>query len=143
VLTVRILDDEAVEGDEFFTVELSQPETDGGGEVGKMVICLPPQGTPPPNTAADTAHSAHSIQPVLRPHRAALRAEDQPPQTHRPHSISLCSPLSEGPDPGSAQRHVHAGLPAGIGIRLPVVTGERIPSGIDARGVGLADGARG
>jgi len=33
--------------------------------------------TPPPNTAADTAHSAHSTQPALRPHRATPRVEDK------------------------------------------------------------------
>ena len=27
---------------------------------------LPPQGTPPPNTAADMAHSTYSSQPALR-----------------------------------------------------------------------------
>jgi len=31
-----------------------------------MMICLPLQGTPPPNTAADMAHSTHSTQPALR-----------------------------------------------------------------------------
>ena len=31
---------------------------------------LTPTGYLPPNTAADTAHSAHSTQPALRPHRA-------------------------------------------------------------------------
>ena len=47
-----------------------------------LMICLPPQG-PPPNTAADTAHSAHSTQPALRPHRATPRVEDKssPPGT--------------------------------------------------------------
>jgi len=62
---------------------------------------------PPPNTAADTAHSAHNTQPAQRPHRATPRVEDNPPQMRRPHSIGLYSPLSEGPDPGSAQRHVN------------------------------------
>ena len=38
----------------------------------------------PLNTAADTAHSAHSAQPALRPHRATPRVEDKPPQTRRP-----------------------------------------------------------
>jgi len=72
-----------------------------------MICCLPLQGTPRhPNIAADTAHSAHSTQPALRSHRATPRVEDKSPQTRRPHSISLCSPLSEGPDPGSGQRHV-------------------------------------
>ena len=61
---------------------------------------LTPAVYPPPNTAADTAHSAHSTQPALRPHRATPRVEDNPPETRRPHSIGLCSPLSEGPDPG-------------------------------------------
>jgi len=77
-----------------------------------MRICFPPPGPPPPpNTAADTAHNARSTQPALRPHRATPRIEDKPPQTRRPHSTGLCLLLSEGPDPGSAQRHVHAGSP--------------------------------
>ena len=41
---------------------------------------LTPTGYPP-NTAADTAHSAQSTQPALRPHRATPRVEDTPPQT--------------------------------------------------------------
>jgi len=67
--------------------------------------------TPPHHTAADTAHGTHSTQPALQPNRTTPRAEDKPPQTHRPHSNGLCSPLSKGPDPGSAQRHVNAGSP--------------------------------
>jgi len=47
---------------------------------------LTPIGYPPPNTAADTAHSAHSTHPALRPHRATPRVEDNPPQTRRPHA---------------------------------------------------------
>jgi len=82
-----------------------------GGLCKVMMICLPPQGTPPSHAAADMAHSTHSTQPALRPHRTTPRAEAKPPQTRRPHSNGLCSPLSEGPDPGSAQRHVHAGSP--------------------------------
>ena len=81
-----------------------------------MMICLPPQGTPPTHTAADMAHSTHSTQPALRPHRTTPRAEDKPPQTRRPHSNGLCPPLSEGPDPGSAQRYVNAGSPVQTGI---------------------------
>jgi len=35
-----------------------------------MIICLPPQGTPPlPNTVAEMAHSTHSTQRALRPYR--------------------------------------------------------------------------
>jgi len=68
-------------------------------------------GYPRPNTAADTAHSSHSTQPARRPHRATPRVEDDTPAERRPHSIGLCSPLSEGPDPGSAQRHLNAGSP--------------------------------
>jgi len=33
---------------------------------------LTPTGYPPPNIAADTAHSAHITQPALRPHRARV-----------------------------------------------------------------------
>jgi len=40
---------------------------------------LTPTGYPPPNTAAGTAHSAHSTQPALRPHRAIPREEDNTP----------------------------------------------------------------
>jgi len=47
--------------------------------VPAVTICSPPQGTPSPNTAADTAHSAHSTQPALRPHRATPRVEDKTP----------------------------------------------------------------
>jgi len=77
-----------------------------------MLTPYPHRVLPPP-TAADMAHShsTHSTQPALQPHRTTPRAEDKPPQTHRPHSNGLCSPLSEGPDPGSAQRHVNAGSP--------------------------------
>jgi len=70
------------------------------------MICLPPQGTPPQNTAAGTAHSAHSTQPALPPHHATPRVDDNTPADAPPHSYGLCSPLSEGHDPGSAQRHV-------------------------------------
>jgi len=53
----------------------------GGGIPGggMPMICLPPQGPPPPNTAAGTAHSAHSTQPALPPHRATPRVEDNTP----------------------------------------------------------------
>ena len=47
-----------------------------------MMISLPPQGTPPLNTAADMAHRTHSTQPALRPHRATPRAEDKPPHIY-------------------------------------------------------------
>ena len=56
-----------------------------------QIICLPLKGTPPLNTAADTAHSAHSTQPALRLHRATPRVEDKPLQTRRPHSICTCA----------------------------------------------------
>ena len=74
---------------------------------------LTPTGysTPTHHTAADMAHSTHSTQPALRPHRTTPRAEDNPLQTHRPHSYGLCSLLSEGPYPGLAQRHVNADSP--------------------------------
>jgi len=39
---------------------------------------LTPTGYPPPNTAADMAHSTHSAHPALRPHRATPRTEDTP-----------------------------------------------------------------
>jgi len=35
------------------------------------------------------AHSTHSTQPALQPHRTTPRAEDKPPQTHRPHSNGI------------------------------------------------------
>ena len=47
--------------------------------IPSMMICLPPQGTTPTNTASDTAHSAHNTQPALRPHRATPRVEDAHP----------------------------------------------------------------
>ena len=40
---------------------------------------LTPTGYPPPNTAADTAHSVHGTQPALPPHRATPRVEDSTP----------------------------------------------------------------
>ena len=53
----------------------------GTGLGVKVVICLPPQGTPPPtHTAADMAHSTYNTQPAMRPHCATPRAEDKPPQ---------------------------------------------------------------
>ena len=64
------------------------------------------------------AHSTQSTQPALQPHRNTPRAEDKPPQTHRPHPNGLCSPLSEGPDPGSAQRHVNAGSPVQTALNM-------------------------
>ena len=70
-------------------------------EPAPMMIYLPPQGTPAPNTAADMAYSTHSTQPALRPHRAIPRAEDKPPQARRPQLNGLCSPLSEPSISGS------------------------------------------
>jgi len=81
----------------------------GGGYTDRtMMICLPPQGTPPPHSSRyGPQHTQHTASTAATPHYP--RAEDKPPQTRRPHSNGLCSPLSEGPDPGSAQRHVNAG----------------------------------
>ena len=50
---------------------------------------LTPTGTPSPHTAADTAYSAHSTQPALRPHCATLRVEDKPPHCARGNSVIL------------------------------------------------------
>jgi len=91
------------------------------------MICLLSQGTPPPNTAADTAHRAHSTQPALRPHRATPRVGDKPPQSHRPHSIGLCSPVSEGPDPGSADRETGWGGVEDVPDQPPHVAGLIMP----------------
>ena len=54
-----------------------------------------------------TAHTAHS-QPALRPHRTTPRAEDKPPQTHRPHSnlvpmMMICLPPQGTPPPHSSR----------------------------------------
>jgi len=79
---------------------------------------LTPTGYPRPNTAADTAHSAHSTQPALRPHRAAPRAEDKPLQTRRPHSVGLCSPLSEGQTQGQCKgSYLEGATPLRRGLR--------------------------
>ena len=48
---------------------------------------LTPTGYPPPNTAAGTAHSAHSTQPALRPHRATPRVEAPSPIQNGPTSV--------------------------------------------------------
>ena len=58
---------------------------------------LTPTGSPPPpNTAADTAHSAHSTQPALRPHRATPRVEDKPPPYNHTYNnkidLKVCAP---------------------------------------------------
>ena len=48
------------------------------------------------------------------PHRATPRAEDKPPQTRRPHSNGLCSPLSEGRvNPGDTGRGQVSGSTGG------------------------------
>jgi len=66
----------------------------GGSSCGRLWCCscrddtLTPTAYPP-HTAADTAHSPHSTQPALRPHRATPRAEEKNPQTRRPHSNGL------------------------------------------------------
>jgi len=57
--------------------------------ITRMMMMLTPQGAPPSNTAADMAHSTHSTQPALRPHRTTPRAEDKPPQTRPPPSNGL------------------------------------------------------
>jgi len=61
---------------------------------------LTPTGYPPPsNTAADTAHSAHSTQPALRPHRATSRVEDKTPaDSPAPLNRSMLAPFG-GPRP--------------------------------------------
>jgi len=89
----------------------------GGGVSGDGDdYMLTPAGyPPPPNTAADMAPSRHSTQPALRPHRATPRAEDRTTQTRRPHLNGLCSPLSEGPDPRSAQMHVNVFVGGQVG----------------------------
>jgi len=42
------------------------PSLPGPAHLAKVMVCLPPQGTPFPNPAADMAHSTHSTQPALR-----------------------------------------------------------------------------
>ena len=41
---------------------------------------LTPTASPPPGAAADTAHSAHSTQPALRPHRATPQGRRYTPE---------------------------------------------------------------
>ena len=79
------------------------------------MICLPSQGIPPPNTAANMAHSTHSTQPALRPHRAIPRAEKKP-QTRRPHSNGLFSPfLVQGGYGGMGMQQL---IPRGGGVHI-------------------------
>jgi len=71
-----------------------------------MMICLPHR-VPPPNTAAGTAHSAHSTQPALRPQRATPRVEDNiPADAPTPLNRSMLPP-AESASPGTDY-----GLPA-------------------------------
>ena len=121
----------------------SEAGGDEGGEADDDM--LTPTGYPPTHTEADMAHST---QPALRPHRTTPMAEDQPPQTRRPHSNGLCSPLLEGPDPGSAQRHVNAGSPVQTGEETEAVEEaagaeeeeEQLSVGEGVREVGAAEG---
>jgi len=56
---------------------------------------LTPTGYPSSNTAADMAHSTHSTQPALRPHRATPRVKDKPSPLKRSmmHTVlALCNP---------------------------------------------------
>ena len=72
-----------------------------------MTICLPPQGTPPQDSSRHGSQcTQHTASTAATPRYPWV--EDKPPQTCRPHSTGLCSPLLERPDSGSAQRHVHA-----------------------------------
>ena len=50
---------------------------------------LTPTGYPPPNTAAGTAHSAHSTQPALRGHTALPPGQKTNPRK-RPPFIAIC-----------------------------------------------------
>jgi len=103
---------------------------------------LTPTGYPPPptHTAADMAHSTHSTQPALRSHRTTPRTEAKPPQTRRPHTNGLCSPLSEGPDPGSAQRHVNAGSPVQTALIPPSCSRAPRAPAADASGLRCSRG---
>ena len=76
------------------------------GEDDDMMICFPPTGYPPRNTAAGTAHSTHSTQPALPPphtprypqsSRIPLlrRRADAPAPLKRSMLDARCSPLSE------------------------------------------------
>jgi len=85
---------------------------------------LTPTGYPPPNTAAGTAHSAHSTQPALRPHRATPRVED---------NDSLLSPEERlGARRPSLERGASSGVSffddseEGLGARRPSL--ERAPA---------------
>jgi len=62
-----------------------------------LMIAYHPKVPPPPNTSADMAHSAHSTQPALRPHRthtALPQGRRQPPvDAPTPFKRSLLTPF--------------------------------------------------
>jgi len=71
----------------------------------------PPGYPPPPNTATDTAHSAHSTPPAPRPHRATPRVEDKTPaDAPAPLNRSMLAPFG-GPRPrvsAKARKRAHS-----------------------------------
>jgi len=54
-----------------------------------------PTGYLPPNTAANMAHSTHSTQPALQPHRATPREEDAQNVSFR-HLVFRSIPIGGG-----------------------------------------------
>jgi len=84
---------------------------------------LTPTGYSPPTQqpiwpTAYTAHSQHCGYTALPPGQKTNPRRRR--RTDRPHSNGngLCSPLSKGPDPGSAKRHVNAGSPVQTALIL-------------------------
>jgi len=95
---------------------------------------LTPTGYPSPNTAAGTAHSAHSTQPALPPHRATPRVEDNTPadahsgllsSTRRRLQSASCDPWASDPlsstHTTSLEDTRHSGLLSSSRRRLPEI----------------------
>jgi len=121
-------------------------ETRAGGDAADDM--LTPTGYPPTHTAAGTAHSAHSTQPALLPHRATPRVEDNTPadaaavagaQTLTTAVACTVSPLlplapSLSPTLSSSLSH-SACLPLGVNPTLqactvsPQISGQGRPAG--------------
>jgi len=68
---------------------------------------IPPRDTSPHPDSTGQPPAAHRRR-HSRPHHH--RHGEHSPTARQPHSNSLCSPPKEGPGPGSALRHVDAGL---------------------------------
>ena len=72
-----------------------------------MMIVYPRKTPPHIRTARAQPAAAHRRRHSRSHHR---RHEEHSPTARQPHSNGLCSPPKEGPGPGSALKHVDAGL---------------------------------